>query len=346
MTPFAPTAIDRSNGPLRLPALGFGAAPVGNLYRALSDDDAGAIIDAVRAARIGYVDTAPHYGQGLSERRLGQFWPDADVVISTKVGRLLTPIDPPAPGTERHGFVDGDPFEIAYDYSYDGVMRSFESSLKRLKRDHINILYGHDLGQLTHGDDHPRHFKAFLEGGHKALSELKRDGRIKAFGLGVNEWQIAEEVLSHVDLDVIMLAGRYTLLEQGALDSFLPMCQSRGVAVVAAAPFNSGILAAGIQPGKVLHYNYAPAPPEIVARVQGLQDICAAHYVPLAAAALQFPLAHPAVASVVTGMSRPSQVTSTLSLFHTPIPYALWDDLKAAGLMHPSAPLPKVDAHG
>ena len=311
----------------------MGTAGIGNLYAKVSDATAEGALEAAFAGGIGYVDTAPHYGQGLSERRVGKGLRDG-VVVSSKVGRVLEPIAPPPLGTTRHGFVDGDPFEPVYDYSYDGVMRSFEASCQRLGRARIDILLAHDLGRLTHGDDHPRHLKAFLDGGYKAMAELKAVGRTSAIGLGVNEWQIAEEVLGHADLDGMLLAGRYTLLEQTALDSFLPLCLKRGVSVIAGGPYNSGVLTGGA------HYNYEAAPADVVARVRALGEICARHGVDLAAAALQFPLAHPAVACVIPGMTTAGEVADNLSWLDAVIPDALWDDLMARGLLHEAAPVP------
>ncbi len=313
--------------------LGLGTAALGNLYRSVSDDDADGTVRAALAGGITYVDTAPHYGQGLSERRVGRAIVGNDVAFSTKVGRVLQPIEQPAPGTVRHAFVDGDPFEPVFDYSYDGVMRSFADSRKRLGDAHVSILLAHDLGAATHGSDAPRHMRDFLNGGYRAMAELKAAGDVKAIGLGVNEWQVCEEVLKSVDLDVVLLAGRYTLLEQTALDSFLPLCERRGVSVIAAGPFNSGILAGDI------HYNYDVAPPDIVARVKALTAVCAAHGVPLAAAALQFPLAHRTVACVLTGMANAGEVEANLILWRTTIPSALWDDLKTAGLLRGDAPV-------
>ncbi len=320
--------------PVEVTALGFGAAALGNLYRAIPDTTAQACLDAALDAGIGYIDTAPHYGQGLSERRIGQA--PGPYTLSSKVGRVLTPVAPSPAGTERHGFIDGDPFEPHFDYSYDGVMRSFESSLKRLKREHIDILLAHDLGSQTHGADAPAHMKAFLEGGYKAMRDLKDQGLVSAIGLGVNEWQVCEEIMANADLDAILLAGRYTLLEQGALESFLPLCETRGVSVIVGGPFNSGILTGGD------HYDYGQVPAEICDRVTRLKAVCAAHDVPLAAAALQFPLAHPAVACVIPGMADAAEVAANIALFARDIPSALWDDLKTEGLLHDRAPLPKA----
>lgn len=320
--------------------LGFGAAAIGNLYRAIDDATAQAAITAALEAGIGYFDVAPHYGQGLAERRLGAGLKGSEVTVSTKVGRVLKPIDAPPKDTVRHGFVDGDPYEPVFDYSYDGVMRSFDASLMRLQREHIDILLAHDLGEVTHGPEHPRHYRDFLEGGYRAMTELKAQGRIKAIGLGVNEVAICETLMSDVDLDVVLLAGRYTLLEQSPLETFFPLCAQKGVSVIAAAPFNSGILIEGAKKGAC--YNYAPAPEAIVERVRRIEAICEAHAVPLAAAALQFPLAHPVVKRLLIGMGQPEQVTANLGYGQVKIPEGLWSDLKGEGLVHPDAPVPQA----
>jgi len=317
--------------------LGFGAASLGNLYRAIDDETARTTVAAAFEAGIGHFDTAPHYGQGLSERRLAAalLASGKPFSLSTKVGRRLVPIDPPPPGTERHGFIDGDPFEPEFDYSYDGVMSAFEDSQRRLKGARVSVLLAHDIGRVTHGDDHAHHFKAFLDGGYRAMRDLRDQGVIDAIGLGVNEWQICEEVLAHADLDVVLLAGRYTLLEQTALDSFLPLCERRKVSVLAAGPFNSGILSGGDA------YNYSPAPEAIRTKVKALKTVCEAHGVPLPAAALQFPLAHPAVSCVIAGMASPAEVRANAALFAQPIPPALWDDLKSQGLLRADAAVPE-----
>ena len=312
--------------------LGLGTAALGNLYRKVVDEDAADTLAAAVAAGIGYVDTAPHYGQGLAERRLAGL--PGTIVISSKVGRVLEPISAPPPGAGRHGFIDGDPYEPVFDYSYDGVMRSFEDSCRRLRRERIDILLVHDLGRVTHGHDHPRHLRTFLDGGYRAMAELKAQGAVAAIGMGINEWQVCEEVMAAADLDCVLLAGRYTLLEQTALASFLPLCDRKGVSVIAGGPFNSGVLADGA------HYDYAAAPPAIVARVEALRAVCRHHGVPLAAAALQFPLAHPAVACVIPGMAGAAEVAANLALAETDIPLALWAELRDRELIDAMAPVP------
>lgn len=325
--------------------LGFGAAAIGNLYRPQPDAAAhGAVLRAWDAG-LRYYDTAPHYGFGLSEKRLGAALAEADpaegAIISTKVGRRL---DPVAPGTDlataRQGFVTPEPYESVFDYSYDAVMRSFDASRARLRRDRIDILYAHDLGRMTHGDDHPRRLAEFMEGGYRALRELRAAGVVGAIGLGVNETQVCEEVLAVGEIDVVLLAGRYTLLEQDALTTFLPLCEQRDVKIVLGGPFNSGILASGVRGGGVVHYNYQPAPPAIVARVGAMEDVCAAHGVPLAAAALQFPLAHPQIVSVIPGMNSADQVAQGVALMDSPLPPALWRELKDRQLIRADAPIP------
>jgi D-threo-aldose 1-dehydrogenase len=323
----------------RLPRLGFGGAAVGNLYAPMSDAVAHDVIKAALAEGVRYFDTAPHYGFGLSEGRLGEALVGHDAAISTKVGRRLEPIA--TTERERHGFVDAAPFEPVFDYTHDGVMRAFESSLKRLKRDRIDVLLAHDLGPMTHGEAHAAHMRDFLEGGYRAMRELRDGGAVGAIGLGVNEQAICEEVLDHADVDVFLLAGRYTLLEQTALERFLPRCVARSVGIIIGGPFNSGAL---VETGGTLHYNYAPAPAEVVERVGRLRVVCAAHGVPLAAAALQFPLAHPAVLSVIPGMATASQVADVTQWSSLAIPDGLWSDLKSEGLIRADAPVPAMRA--
>ena len=330
--------IPASRDRLSLPPLGFGAGGVGNLYAAMSDEAARDTIEAALAAGLAYFDPAPHYGFGLSETRLGDVLP-ANVKVSTKVGRLLRPAPEADPAAERHGFVGAAPFEPVFDYSYDGVMRAFEASLERLKRDHVDVLLAHDLGPVTHGADDDARRRQFFDGGYKAMRRLRDSGAVDAIGLGVNEWEICDAALDEADFDVFLLAGRYTLLEQTALDHFLPRCAARDVSIIVGGPFNSGVLVEGVKPGA--HYNYGPASAEILDRVRGLEAVCQAHATPLAAAALQFPLAHPQVASVIPGLSSPAQVHQALAWAAHAIPDALWDDLRAEGLLHPDAPTPR-----
>jgi len=320
-----------------LPSLGLGAAAIGNLYRPMGDEDAVDTVAAALEAGIAYIDTAPHYGFGLSEKRLGEalrrFDPARKIAVSTKVGRLLRPVE--GGSSLRHGFAGAEPFEPVFDYSYDAVMRSFAESCDRLGRDHIDLLLAHDLGSVTHGEDHPAHYRAFLEGGYRAMRELRDAGVVKAIGLGVNEWQICQQAMGDAEFDLFLLAGRYTLLEQNALDSFLPACAARGIGIIVGGPYNSGILAGGA------HFNYEPAPAPIVERVRRLEVQCARFGVPLAAAALQFPLAHPQIVSVIPGMAGRSQVEDAIRLMRIAIPAGFWIALREEGLLHPAAPTPE-----
>lgn len=322
--------------------LGFGGAAVGNLFEAVSDDQAEATIAAALAAGLTYIDTAPHYGFGLSEKRIGRALatldPAARTIVSTKVGRSLVPTPDADLDRMRQAFITPEPFESRFDYSYDAVMRSFDDSCRRLGRERIDILYAHDLGRATHGDAHPAMLAAFLDGGYRAMRSLRDDGRVGAIGLGVNEWQVCVETMAAAEIDVILLAGRYTLLEQSPLDAFFPACAARGVAVMIGGPYNSGILAAGTR--GTAHYDYGAVPPEVMARVAALERVCDAHGVPLAAAALHFPLAHPQVVSVIAGLKNPSEVRQATALMASPIPPALWRDLQDEGLLRRDALTP------
>ncbi|HXS07034.1 MAG TPA: aldo/keto reductase [Rhizomicrobium sp.] len=326
---------------LKVSEIGFGAAMLGNLYHPMSDGEAHDALTAALDAGMTYIDTAPRYGHGLSERRVGDVVrARADVILSSKVGRLFR-ANPKLKGDgERNGFRSPLPFESAYDYSYGGIMRSYEDSLQRLGLARIDILYVHDVGRLTHGHDHARTFAELTGGGFRALEELRAAGAIAGFGLGVNEWEICMEVMDHAALDMVLLAGRYTLLEQGALAHFLPACVERGISVVIGGAYNSGILATGTRGGEPPLYDYAPAPPQVIEHVRRLEAICDAFAVPLAAAALQFPLAHPAIASVIPGLGSVARVNDTMTLYDTAIPQAFWVRLRETALVPPDAPLP------
>ncbi|MCB8838974.1 aldo/keto reductase [Aurantimonas sp. VKM B-3413] len=321
---------------------GFGGAPLGNLYAPVPEDEARALLLAAYEAGLRYFDTAPYYGFGLSERRFGDAFrqlPWQELTVSTKVGRLIRPDRGPNPDREK--FIDAAPFRSDYDYSYDGVMRSHEDSLQRLGIDRVDILFLHDIGAVTHGSEaHPALFKQAMEGGYKALDELRRNGDVGAIGLGVNEWQVCEEAMDHGRWDVFLLAGRYTLLEQTALDSFLPRCEREEVSIVIGGPFNSGILATGPVAGAT--YDYEPAPAEILERTRRIAAVCEAHGVPLAAAALRFPLTHPRVASVIPGAAAVSHLRRNMELLERPIPAELWSDLKTEGLLRADSPVPEA----
>ena len=240
----------------------------------------------------------------------------------------------------RLGFCSPMPFEPIYDYSYDGIMRSYDDSLQRLGLSRIDILYVHDIGRVTHFNAHDDLLRVLLESGYKALDELRSSGQISAFGLGVNEYEVCEEALERGDFDCFLLAGRYTLLEQEALNTFLPKCEARNISIIIGGAYNSGILATGTKSGKPLHYNYEPAPKAIVERVEQIEKVCDAYQVPLPSAALQFPLAHPSVASLIPGMSNPKRIAHTMELIEFDIPQEFWHTLQQKELLQSDAPIP------
>jgi len=322
---------------------GLGGAPLGNLYAPMSDTEAGAVMRAALARGVRYFDTAPHYGNGLSEHRMGMALRDVPrdrFVLSTKVGRLLV-ADPGAP-RDQHGYVGVLPFVQRWDYSRDATLRSIEDSLQRLGLARIDYVYVHDVARDTHGDAWPQRWREVIAGAAPALSRLRAEGVIAGYGLGVNEVEPCLAALADADPDVFLLAGRYTLLDQSALTELLPQCVARGAKVVAGGPFNSGILATGSRPasGSAPFFNYAPATPQIIARTAAIEAVCAAHAVPLKAAALQFPRAHPAVTCVLAGARSVGEIEENVALAAHPIPAAFWRDLKAQTLIHADAPIP------
>jgi D-threo-aldose 1-dehydrogenase len=328
---------------LEVTTLGLGGATlVGMMGTEVPADQARATVAAAIDAGVGYYDTAPHYGCGRSEHLMGdalRFRNDG-LVVSTKVGRLLRPVRTDADRTMEHSWTQPFPFEILYDYSYDGVMRSYEASLQRLGLSHVEILLVHDIGTRTHGEEGNRHYwKQLVDGGYRALSELRSSGAIAAIGLGVNEWPVLMEALEIGDWDVFLLANRYNLLEQECLDPFMSACSRRGTSMIAAGPFAAGVLAGrdiwGPNTGA-----YQKPPPEIVAKVTALQDVCRAFDVPLGAAALQFALAHPVVCTVLTGPKSPTELDGILAWWNTKIPAEFWTALADRKLVAPGTPLP------
>ncbi|MBL4767671.1 MAG: aldo/keto reductase [Rhodobacteraceae bacterium] len=332
----------RTRRAVNLTAMGFGGAPLGNLYRKVTDKDAQAALKAAYDAGIRYFDTAPQYGLGLSEVRFGQgiekFGRDT-IQLSTKVGRLL--LDCETHDATPGAFVDVPQKRIVFDYTYDGVMRSYDASKSNLNVADVDILMVHDVCAISQGSQQASDEKVrelFDGGGYKALSELRQAGEIAAIGAGVNEWEVCEKLLGLGDFDCFLLAGRYTLLEQGALETFLPLCVLRDVGIILGGPYNSGILATGPIAGA--KYNYTDAPPGILERVRALQVVCEAHDTKLIAAALQFVLGHPSIKTVIPGAVDATEVQANVALLETAIPAGLWTDLRGEGLIRTDAPLP------
>lgn len=322
--------------------LGFGGAPLGNMHRALSEVESTATVRAAWDAGLRYFDTAPLYGHGLSEARIGRALAEAaraGFTLSTKVGRVL---DPCAPGDEAAGIYRATPpLKVRFDYTRDGVLRSFEASLARLGLDRIDILYVHDLEPRTHGSAqaYEARWRELTDGGGwRALAELRGAGAVAALGLGVNEAAPCERMLAELDPDLFLLAGRYTLLEQAPLHGLLPACQRRGVGVVIGGPFNSGVL---VRTGGT--FNYAAAPPEVLARVERLRVVCDQYGVASPAAALQFAAAHPAVVSVIPGGQTPQEVADNAAMMNAAIPSELWTALQGEGLIDAAAPTPAME---
>lgn len=320
---------------LMVTTLGLGGASLAGNYTGVPADEARALVRHAIDLGINYVDTAPHYGFGRSEHLVGDVLRESreGVVLSTKVGRLLRPVH--GQDWPRNEWIDPLPFREVYDYSYDGVMRSFEDSLQRLGLEKIDMLYVHDIGVVTHGvEGNKPLWQQLAGGGYKALRELRDAGLVKAIGLGVNEWQVLMDAFALGDWDVFLLAGRYTLLEQTSLTPFLSTCVDRGASVVVGGPFNSGILAGGDR------FDYARAPEAVVAKVRALASMCREFDVPLPAAALQFPLAHPAVCTVLPGPRSPEELDGILDWWDVAIPDGLWAALMDKGLLAEGTPIP------
>jgi D-threo-aldose 1-dehydrogenase len=339
------TFTTRGGKALGFTRLGFGGAPLGNMHRVLSEPEAEGVVEAAWDAGLRHFDTAPLYGHGLSEQRIGRVLkrkPRGEFVISTKVGRLLEPC---AAGQEGGGIYKGvPPVRGVFDYSYDGVMRSYEASLTRLGLDRVDILYVHDIDARNHGGQaglQARLRELIDGGGWRALDELRSASDVAAIGAGVNEWEPCARLLELADPDLFLLAGRYTLLEQAPLDGFFDACRRAGVGIVNGGPFNSGILARG--PRGDGSYDYGAAPPQVIARVEALDAACRRAGTTLVAAALQFAGAHPAVACVIPGAQSVAELRSNLTALGARVPDALWDDLRERGLIHPAAPLPQAE---
>lgn len=322
--------------------LGFGTTAIGNLFKAQTPEGALETVGAAWDAGVRYFDTAPLYGLGLSEARLGEALagrPQAGVVVSSKVGRLLEPVMEGAAPVSAF-YIDTPAVRPRYDYSREGILRSFASTQARLGRETLDLLLLHDLAPHNHGgaEAYEVHYRSFFEdGGHRAMLELRDQGLVKVIGVGVGDSAAAERLVRDGDFQAVLLAGRYTLLEQDALSSFLPLCVERRVGVIIGGPYNSGILATG--PVEGARYNYRPAAPDILARVGRIEAVCRAHGVSLTAAALQFPMHHPAVASTIPGLGTPDEVHTAVDLLGAPIPLDCYQELKAEGLLDREAPV-------
>jgi D-threo-aldose 1-dehydrogenase len=317
---------------LPLTELSLGCAQLGNLQQAMDDDTAGATVDAAWDEGVRYFDTAPHYGLGLSERRLGAALATrsrAGYVLSTKVGRLLEPLAA-VRGQDTDGFAVAATHRRVWDFSRDGVRRSMDESLQRLGLDRVDIAYLHDP------DDH---LEQVLAAGYPALEELRDEGVVAAIGAGMNQAPMLAELARNTDVDLVMLAGRYTLLEQGALEDLLPVCERRGIGVVVAGVFNSGVLARRNPPDDAT-YDYARAPADMLDRARRIAEVCERHGTTLPEAAVAFALGHPAVVSVCVGARSPDQVRRNARLLAAEIPSDLWDELREQGLLHAEAPVP------
>jgi D-threo-aldose 1-dehydrogenase len=322
--------VDLGRGGLRVSALALGTAPLGNLFAPVAEEDATATVRTALEAGLSFVDTAPHYGLGLAERRLGRVLagrPRDSFVLSTKVGRLVRPLAP-GQAADPEGFADTPPARRVWDFSGDGVRRSLEESLERLGLDRVDIVLVHDP------DDHEREA---TEQALPALAELRDQGVVRAIGAGMNQAEMLTRFVRDLDLDVVLVAGRYSLLDQRALAELLPTCAARGTAVVVGGVFNSGLLA-DPRPGAT--FDYTPAPPELVDRAARLAEVCARHGTPLRAAALAFPFGHPAVTSVLVGARSAAEVEDAVACFRRPVPDDLWADLVASGLLPGHVPTP------
>jgi D-threo-aldose 1-dehydrogenase len=323
--------------------MGFGTAPLGNMYRNIPTQEALDTVEAAWQQGIRYFDAAPMYGAGLAEIRLGQALaqhPRDAYALSTKVGRLI--LDEVEDTTQRDLgekgglFEHGLPNKIVYDYTADGTLRAIEASLRRLQTDRLDIVWIHDPARDFHGEAWREVFDVAMNGAAKALTRLREEGVIKAWGLGVNRVEPCEMALEQSDPDGFLIAGRYTLLDHAdALRTLMPASAARGLGIVVGGPYNSGILAGGA------HYEYQQATPEILARVEALRQVCSEYQVDIRAAALQFSLAHPAVAAVIPGASQPSRIAENLALAAAVIPAGFWQDLRKRGLIAQEAPLPQ-----
>ncbi|MEM7535725.1 MAG: aldo/keto reductase [Chloroflexota bacterium] len=309
---------------IEVTSLGFGGAPIGAAN--LTIEESSRIVQRAYDGGVRYFDTAPLYGEGRSERRMGAGLaqlPRDEIILSTKVGRLLVP------ATDSGESTFGE-FEIDYDYSYDAARRSLEASFERLGLDRVDILLCHDIDVWTHGDAQPGIFDTAVNGILPALNDLREQGVVRAIGLGVNEAEVCSQIMDRFDVDCFLLAGRFTLLEQAPLDTLLPKCLDQNVSIIIGGPYNSGLLARAERDQAT--YDYKPVDDERWARAQAIREVCDAHQVDIRAAALQYPLRHGAVASVIPGSANMQELESNLALIDMSLPDTLWTDLEDAGL--------------
>jgi D-threo-aldose 1-dehydrogenase len=315
---------------LAVTRLSFGTAPIGNLFEAVTDAEAEAALDIAWNSGIRFFDTAPLYGHGLAEQRLGRFLrgkPRDAYTLASKVGRLLRADVSPERG---QSYVDTPPVNPVFDFSYDATMRSLEESLQRLGLDRVDVLHIHDP------DDH---FEEALSGSYRALDKLRSEGVIGAVGAGMNQWQMLARFAREGDFDCFLLAGRYTLLDQSAFAELMPLAGERGIAIIAAGVFNSGVLA---DPKPNARFNYQQAPQDLIEKARRIAAVCDRHGVALKTAAVQFPMAHPEVPTVLIGSRSAVQVAENVHDFEAPIPTQLWEELKAAGLLAAEVPTPEA----
>ncbi|MAN77254.1 MAG: pyridoxal 4-dehydrogenase [Rhizobiales bacterium] len=330
------------NKPIDIPRFGFGGAGLGNLSREVSDDEAHRTLQAAWDGDLRYFDTSPLYGFGLSELRVGSFLrrqPRAEYVLSTKVGRYMVP--PRGRSYDRGMWTAPLDLMPVHDYSYDATMRSLEQSHSRLGLADIDIVYIHDVDRRNLGADFDRHYRAAIEGAYRALDELRSQGFVKAIGIGINESDVAADFMAETDLDLVMLAGRYTLIEQPALADCLPMAEKKGVGIVNVGVFNSGVLAKGVSSAT---YDYGAVPQAVIEKVRSVERVCGSFGITMPAAAAQFSLGHPAIASVVFGMTRPQNVEQTLAYLKEPVPAAFWQALADEGIIGADVPVPAASA--
>ena len=335
----------RNGAQLSFSVVGLGMAPIGDLYAILDEKTCIATVESAFANGVTTFDTSPHYGNGLAEARLGaglRHVQRDQIVVSTKIGRVMNPFSAPPPKNPAvfsPGFAGGYPHAPRFDYTYDGTMRSIEQSLLRTGLSRIDVVLIHDCDVWTHGaTDAPVRFREVMKGAYIALEKLRSEKVVNAIGFGVNEADICVKFALAGDFDVAMMAGRYSLLVQSGLSQFMPVALEKKIGVMLAGVFNSGILATGAVSGA--RFDYMPAGPEIMARVRKIQAVCAAHGVSIRQAALQFPMAHPAVVSIVLGAVTPEEVASNAADAGKKVPASLWSDLKTAGLLDPSALTP------